>query len=424
MNSKKQFIKIENLLVNPENPRFNSVNNQEEAISIMLRKMGGKIKNLAKDIVVHGLNPGRLLLVLKENNGKYTALEGNRRLTAIKLIMNPNMISLDNNNLRKFFQKIKRESQNNLPKTLECIVFTNKKVANRWIELEHTGENKGVGQVPWDAEQTTRFKSQTSGSQRKHTPVLEFMRQNTIEIPPRQTTNIERIISTNSVKESIGIEIQGQSLSLIKSKKDVIKNLKKIVEKIKSPGFNVEKIYTASKRKKLIKELLREEQSSTKVVRTRRNGRIIRKQTLLERKPLIPEHFNLNISQDKISLIYTELKELEVERFRNAVAVLFRVFLEHSVNYYIKKKRININNSNPALYQKIKGISQYMKERSLLTTDELKPINTATSKDNRHSIWSTDTFNNYTHNLNHIPSANDLKVSWSNFQKFIEKLWN
>lgn len=105
------------------------------------------------------------------------------------------------------------------------------------------------------------------------------------------------------------------------------------------------------------------------------------------------------------------------------MAVLFRVFLELSVNHYIKKKKINTKNKNPALYQKLTDIIGYMESKNILTKDELKPINTASSKENQHSILSTDTFNNYAHNLDHIPSANDLKISWSNFQKFIEKLW-
>ena len=158
MKYKNQSINLSELFVNLENPRFDLVENQQKAFDIMLRKMKSKIKNLAHDIVNYGLNPGKPLLVLKGGQGKYIVLEGNRRLIAIKLILNPNTIKLDDKT-KKFFQELKKEASNkNLPKKLNCVVFSNKEDVSHWIELEHTGENKGVGQVPWDAEQTARFK--------------------------------------------------------------------------------------------------------------------------------------------------------------------------------------------------------------------------------------------------------------------------
>ncbi len=417
MNKKKQAIKIENLLVNPNNPRFHPVKTQEEAISVMLKEMKVKIKTLAKDIVDNGLNPGKFLLVLKASNRKYIVLDGNRRLTAIKLITNPNIVKLDQKTVQ-FFKKLKQQFHS--PKTLDCIVFTTKEEANHWIKLEHTGENKGVGQVSWDAEQTARFQLQTSGSKRKHIPVLDFMRKNNITLPTKKATNIERLITTAGVTKNIGIKIQDQKISLLKDKPIVLNNLHKIVNAISLPGFSVRQIYKAEQIKKFIDRVLSDDKKT--IVKIRKKNKTVNK-TIFERGALIPKNFNLNIPKDKANLIYKELKALEVENFRNAVAVLFRVFLELSVNHYIKAKNINIKNNSPALYQKLQNIIEYMQKNNILTTDELKPINIASSKANKHSILSTETFNSYAHNLDHIPSVNDLKICWSHFQRFIEKLW-
>ena len=57
----------------------------------------------------------------------------------------------------------------------------------------------------------------------------------------------------------------------------------------------------------------------------------------------------------------------------------------------------------------------------MLTKNELQPIRVAIS--NQHNIFSTHTFNSYVHNLEHIPTTVDLKVSWDSNQKFIGKLW-
>jgi ParB-like chromosome segregation protein Spo0J len=85
-NMTKEMIPIEKLLVNPQNPRFEPVGNQEEAISMMLSEAEKKIINLAKDIAQYGLNPSKSLMVVKVDKGYYLPLEGNRRVTAIKLL--------------------------------------------------------------------------------------------------------------------------------------------------------------------------------------------------------------------------------------------------------------------------------------------------------------------------------------------------
>ena len=98
----QKSIEVKNLLINTENPRFAPVKDQQSAIDTMLIDKRSNLKNLAKDIAEKGLNPGELLYVTKENK-KYIVLEGNRRLTAIKLITDPQLVRNNAKN-KKFFQ--------------------------------------------------------------------------------------------------------------------------------------------------------------------------------------------------------------------------------------------------------------------------------------------------------------------------------
>ena len=60
------------------------------------------------------------------------------------------------------------------------------------------------------------------------------------------------------------------------------------------------------------------------------------------RKTVIPSRgFSLVIKQDRINEIYHELRRLNFEHFVNASAVLFRVFLELSLDEYIKRHGID-----------------------------------------------------------------------------------
>ncbi|MDE0119138.1 MAG: hypothetical protein OXM55_03920 [Bdellovibrionales bacterium] len=421
MSYKKMKIEVENLLINHENPRFDPVIDQQKALEVMLAKMKSKIKNLASDIADKGLNPTKSLCVFKSNQGKYVVLEGNRRLVAIKLIKKPNIVKHDSN-LLKFFKELNRTGQS-VPEALNCIVFENKADANHWIKLEHTGENKGVGQVPWNAKQTARYQSQIKQSNRPYIQVIELMEKHNISLKQGQATNIERLVITTYVKKKIGLDFQNKELIFKKNRQVVLSNLRKIAKAINKSGFNVGEIYNANKRKKWIDEILIDEQKPKTII-TKRGGKTIK--TTQQRTVLIPQYFTISISQNKVNLIYNELRTLNIDKYRNAVAVLFRVFLELSVDHFIKSKpsiktELESQRHPPSLSKKIKFVSEYMEKKRTLTTNELQPIRMAIS--NEHNIFSTHTFNSYVHNLEHIPTSADLKVSWDNQEKFIKKLW-
>ena len=420
----KKQIEINKLLINEQNPRFHSVKNQKLAITTMLKlnKMDSKIKKLAEDIVTNGLNPAKPFLVLKKKNGeKYIVLEGNRRLISILLINNPNIVSLDEE-VKKFFRKLQIQYESRPIKKINCVIFSKQEIdeANHWIELEHTGENKGVGQVPWNSEQVARFQSQNSKSNRMHFKVIDFMKKNNIFLKKNQSTNIERIINTKYAKEKIGIKFENGKLSLIKDKSVVINNLKKIAEKINQTDFSVKDIYDAEGRLKWIDNLLKEKSPPKKIV-TRRNGKSLREREIpTNRSTLIPESITFRISQERINKIYKELKTLKVDKYRNAVAVLFRVFLELSVKQYIIDKELK---NKKLLYKNIKEVVNYMEQNQILKEDELSYIQKATLSDSTHNIFSTNTLNDYVHNVDHTPASEDLKIIWSNVQKFMLKLW-
>src|SRR3989338_4670179 len=80
--------------VNTENYRFEPVASQKEAIDKMIDDQGDKIYNLAKHIVENGFNPNAKIQVItsSHDNTKFNVVEGNRRIIALKLLSNPEMI--------------------------------------------------------------------------------------------------------------------------------------------------------------------------------------------------------------------------------------------------------------------------------------------------------------------------------------------
>ena len=421
-------IEIKNLLINTENPRFEPVQDQQSAIDTMLTDKRSNLKNLAKDIAEKGLNPGELLYVTKENK-KYIVLEGNRRVTAIKLITDPQLVRNNAKN-KKFFQDLNNKPVNKSLLKLNCVVFNNKKDAEHWIKLRHTGENNGVGTVTWDTESQERYRSDI-GANSKLLPILDFMKRNNIS--RNKVTIIEKLLTTPYVRKKIGIDLEDGKFILDRSiNQDIIVgHLRKVTKAINNSDFSPDKIYQVKDKKDWIDKILGDQTpQKTSKAEKKRNNEKTKKQTSInnkDRKKLIPSDFILNITQERINLIYEELKSLEIKKYNNAVAVLFRVFLELSVDHFIdenkakKKLKSEKNMRPPTLKDKLEDIVKYMEEEKILTKHELKPIRTSIS--DKDSLFSIDTFNSYVHNRDHNPITEYLEKTWSNYSKFIPKLW-
>ena len=58
----KRTISVAKLLINTENPRFEAVQNQPEALALMLKEAGKAVLKLAEDIAKPCLNPSKSLM--------------------------------------------------------------------------------------------------------------------------------------------------------------------------------------------------------------------------------------------------------------------------------------------------------------------------------------------------------------------------
>jgi hypothetical protein len=160
MSSNLEHVPTHRLIPNFANPRHVVVETTEEAIEALMSKMPRKMLSLATDIVNYGLDPSSLPIVVKEADS-YIALEGNRRVAALRLIHDPQLIKLESPYLEAFEALHLKDA---LPAEVRCIVFDERAEADHWIELRHTGQNDGAGTVPWGSPEQNRFRKQR-GSQ-------------------------------------------------------------------------------------------------------------------------------------------------------------------------------------------------------------------------------------------------------------------
>ena len=422
--SVRKTIDISKLLVNPKNPRFNPVTNQNKALQLMLKQEKSSIKKLAKDITSHGLNPTKNVVVLSKN-GEFLTLEGNRRVVVLKLLNDPQ--KAEDQKFREFFYDLKSKHPKN-PETLSCTVFENEDDAHHWIVLEHTGQNQGAGIKSWSSEQKDRFLQKSS----KKIQIFEFTDANNIERKGVAATNLERLLGTSHVCDVIGISFLKGELEMKKPKSVVQKNLTKVFSEMSKKGFTVRDIYTKELSEKWIDVVIKTSDSKSAGKPTTKldeqgtataNPKSLPKST--NRKYLIPSNFELIIKQTKINNIFRELKDdLVLDGSRkatpNAIAVLFRVFLEVSLYHYLEKKGIRTS-QRTTITQMITKVADHMEKNDIASSTQLYAIRITSSK--AKDILHIDRLHECVHSTTMQPNSDGLKARWDNLQEFFKILW-
>ncbi|EDX7164771.1 hypothetical protein C7114_001780 [Salmonella enterica subsp. enterica] len=147
---------INKLLLDVDNPRFpTSAENQRDAIARMLELQYDRVYRLAKDIASKGLDPSENILVYPsdDEDGFFVVAEGNRRVTALKLLLSPKLAP--NDKARKAFEKLKLTQSKTIKIVENCVLFDDDEYEH-WVNLKHTGQNGGVGRVEWTATEKGR----------------------------------------------------------------------------------------------------------------------------------------------------------------------------------------------------------------------------------------------------------------------------
>ena len=417
--AKLKNISISQLLVNPKNPRFEHVKNQKKAIEMMLKEKYQDIQNLAKDIAENGFDPSNIPIVVKNDN-KFLMLEGNRRLVSVILLNDPTKIK--DKKQRDFFKKLRDEYTNQIPTHMQCLVFEKEEDAKHWILIKHTGQNSGKGVVKWNAEQKDRF----LGSESKKIQLFDFASENDVSTEDVNITTVDRLISSPYIRKKIGISFESKKLTLKKSKKEIINNLKKVFANMAKSGFTVRDIDNRSDAKKWIDNIIKDPDDS--ILKSEESSTATKKpksKKSASRKHLIHMDCNLIIPQKRINDIYLELQDNLVlsgpNATPNAVAVLFRVFLELSIQFYIDNKKISMG-SRSILKTRIEKTTEYMCNNNVATEKELSQIRKMT-KASKTDILNIEQLNYFIHDSFVYPESDGLKAKWNNLQRFFELLW-
>lgn len=246
MKPDERTIKVTDIHLDQENPRFPPVNSQREAIDAMLTDQGEKIATLALDIYQNGLNPSVKLILFKD--GKYFVDgDGNRRLTALKLLETPSLADAFPKVRKRIDAILKRAGQ--VPTEVGCVIFSDRTAARHWIAVNHGGEQDGRGQINWNAEQKDRFERKPSIGLEALDLLTHRGLITTADKAQVNKSTLDRLLSYKEVKSDLAITKKGDHFNF-----ENVDHLRSTVLNLR--GKTVDEVYTATKGKTFVKGAL------------------------------------------------------------------------------------------------------------------------------------------------------------------------
>lgn len=155
-------VEVDALLLDLENPRISKAATQDDALQKILEDQEGKLITLTQSIIEDGgLNPmDRLLVIPSGQSGKFTVIEGNRRVAALRILRDPSVLERIEvrPNIQRRLATLARSFDKDSVASLDVFELPDRADAATWIMQRHTGENDGAGIVAWNGVARARFR--------------------------------------------------------------------------------------------------------------------------------------------------------------------------------------------------------------------------------------------------------------------------
>jgi hypothetical protein len=422
-------IPVEQLLLDVENPRHERVQTQRQAIDAVLEEQGVKLVNLAKDIAARGPSPIDRMLVVKNRGGRtYTVLEGNRRITAIKLLHNADLAA--GSPYEKEFRNLSGGA--GVPDEVDCAVAPSRDDARHWLELRHTGEADGVGVVRWGALQANRFRQRPGSQASKAIAFIEAVRpaypenadiqELLTKVASERLTTLGRVVADPAFKGLVGLVDTTDGMTFHFPAGALESLIEQLLDDI-AGEYSVTKLKSKDQRAEYLEGLRapnhRQHLSEAEpLVATSARSRTPRKRASRTRpsKPgPVLKDLSLENLGEKVQAILVELRQLDLARFPNAAAVLLRAVIELAVDEYLVTKHLTMQGE--------------MKKRVKRCLQALDPTGKArqyqgvrTGLDDGTSYLAIATLHGFVHNPDFHPTASDLRRFANNFEPFLQGL--
>lgn len=456
-------LKIQSLHFDERNPRLGQERRQgspREIITYLFETENAI--DVAKSIATRGYFPNEPLLVVVEED-RYVVVEGNRRLAALKSLVDPDLV--EGSQHGKVVRVSEKWKATRPLAFVPCVIAPSRREANRVV----AGRHQSNAVMSWSAEDRAQFildcidegytieqleselgftgKDVQEARQRR--AIVEMIRalklsdevRARVDSPRAQIlSTIERVFNSRVGREYLMVERDPDiGLRGTTSAAQFKKGLRKLVTDVATPDseWDSRSLNTIEDIGKYFEgwgpgELPR------KVDATFTPAEIVggapqptptptpapeEKRRQPPKKPVIPVKFMVEYcGSDRIREIHEELTKLKPADCPNSGAVLLRVFTELVITDYLKradaydglvdslKSKQKLQSHGPTFQQQVTEVLKLTKNR--LDGNEHNLVRKAFSND-KAAPFTLSELHSFVHSPNDLPSARDIEQFWS-----------
>lgn len=462
-------ISVSDLLLDTGNPRIRYGADQNDCIQRIARDRQN-FTNLMADIVSAGLSPEHIIVSPGED-GKWIVRDGNRRVTALKLLNNPSLASFDAS-LSAF---VKRLAESNVMPlaTVDCLSCTDEAKIIEFINRKHTGENAGVGQRGWSALLKSLFNinNKLPDPNKRAVQLVIWCEERGVAVDDEfPITTLTRVLSTEtlaligfqvvndelkpSIDEAVSTKlakrlIEDAAAGIIHVKRDgtsgsvySIAEQKAYLQKIRDqifPEDNAQTIVAASVVAEAKNDLSPSSTSDNESVSSK-GGDIVQPQSetnaaatkpaRLPSSPTTPswdrpcifvrKHpgFSVPVNETKAWNIVAEIKKINVRNTPIAASMMLRALVERSTAYYRSSNKLS---NDKSFKSGILSSIDHMEKAGKLDNKQARAVRALAQNDD--SILSAETLHQYVHSKSFHPDPQNLNTIWDQISCYIRACW-
>lgn len=446
----KLELNVDELLLDHQNPRIGRVSSQAEALRSIIDLDHRHFRTMMESIRDHGLDPGDAFYIIAEEGFEdYIVVDGNRRLSALKVLREPNLLQATgiDDRLRSRLLSVAQSFDSKNIETVNCVLFDSREAANDWILRRHGRGMDGEARIFWGTLEIQRFqKDQTI------LDVIDFVERNSTFTDERwsqikaavekKPSVLKRFIDSKPVKQLLGYStsnVEGEMVPSFSAEPEQTLNvLSQIFEDIADGEIDTRTHNKADDIQSYVDDLPKT--SSAKGKKQRALSKKFRETLVTSEKPqprlqqaepappaakqtkvkpprpcLAPSrHPFKQPLQTKAQRLLYEASKAKLKEMPLACAFILRAFLQHTIDLYMDDHKL-------PMFDTKKNVPFDLKHRATTVLDHLVKAKTATAYDlrgvrrtltNPTDPVSIQALNDYHHNPFHIPSGDNLRSAW------------
>lgn len=417
---------------------YGQLQSQRDCIEAMLNDRNSGLINIMKDIAQYGLTPDPIV-ISKDDNGGWIVREGNRRITALKLLNKPSII--EKHSLQPKIKEFQKEHGNTIPDTVDCITCDDEDTILEYLDRLHGGFYGGIGRRPWNPENKTYYDMHRGkpGENALAIKAKEMVKKEGVTLKePYYITNLQRVLQNSGVQSKLKMSWDGENITTSIDKATFMNLLKEIVTR--TGEKKAKEIYIAEQQQEFVDNIINETGIDLEAAKTepyilepkdpKHSAQAVKKKTgrtpskpPWDRKRLIdPKRTRLTIpdtpENKKARDIYRELaREIDVRDATNAASVLLRVLLEFSIKKYQEKNALP---AKDVLHKDIKSVAGHMKKEKKIDQHSHDEIIRFC---NHEELLSAKSLQRLVHSPDFIPDLRTICSLWDNIEKFVSLCW-